>query len=380
VIRTLLQVLAQRDRTPVLGDLLGRFQRLGHAVIIVYSLVIAIVASAEFVTLHSPDGVWPLYFAVVVGTFVLMIRSPLAAWRLATVGLLVDRLLFGGPEPLLTGWQWCFYVPVVLAVALHYSRAVVVTVGWLTLLVLGFAGVLKGVSYFPETAIVLVLVLVAGHLFGARGRAEEEYERERAEKGALVERARIAREMHDVVAHHMSLVVVRCETAPYRIADLPEAGVREFAELGAAAREAITDMQRLLGVLRNGDQPAERAPQPGLEQIRELAGRAEAHLELPELSVPEAVGLTAYRIVQEALTNAARHAPGGATTVELRQADNGLEVLVRNTPGGPSSGGGSGHGLAGMWERASVHGGTLSTGPTEDGGFEVRAWIPLGDE
>ena len=380
MIRTLLQVVVLPDRTRVFGNLLGRYRRLGHAVIVIYGVVIAIVASVQYVQQHDPDGVWPVYFFLTAGPFGLMIFSPLAAWRVMTLALLVDRLVFGGREPLLSAWQWCAYVPILLAVALHYSRPVVVAVGWLTLGGLLFVGVLKGVGYYPESAIVLLLVLLLGYTFGARGRAEQEVERERAEMGALVERARIAREMHDVVAHHMSLVVVRCETAPYRIADLPEAGVREFAELGAAAREAITDMQRLLGVLRSGDQQADRAPQPGLPQIRELVGRAGAHLELPELDVPEAVGLTAYRIVQEALTNAARHAPGGAVVVELRQVDNGLEVVVRNTPGGPSSGGGSGHGLAGMRERVSVHGGRLTTGPTEDGGFEVWAWIPLGDK
>jgi signal transduction histidine kinase len=273
VIRTLLQVVVLPDRTRVFGNLLGRYRRLGHAVIVIYGVVIAIVASVQYVQQHDPDGVWPVYFFLTAGPFGLMIFSPLAAWRMMTLALLVDRLVFGGREPLLSAWQWCAYVPILLAVALHYSRPVVVAVGWLTLGGLLFVGVLKGVGYYPESAIVLLLVLLLGYTFGARGRAEQEVERERAEMGALVERARIAREMHDVVAHHMSLVVVRCETAPYRIADLPEAGVREFAELGAAAREAITDMQRLLGVLRSGDQQADRAPQPGLPQIRGLVGR-----------------------------------------------------------------------------------------------------------
>jgi signal transduction histidine kinase len=346
----------------------------------IYAIVVGIIASVEYVEAFDPDGVWPAYLAVVAGSYGLAIRSPLAGWRLATLGLFIEVLVHGSAEPVLNAWQWCFYAPVVGAVALHYSRPVVVTTGVLTIGLLGFATALKGASFYPESAIVLGLVLTLGYVFGARGRTEAAIERERAEKGALVERARIAREMHDVVAHHMSMVVVRCETAPYRITDLSEAGVREFAELGAAAREAITDMQRLLGVLRSTDQEADRAPQPGLAQIPALAERAGASVELPELDVPESVGLTAYRVVQEALTNAARHAPGSAVSVELRIVDGVLEVLVRNTPGGASVGGGGGHGLAGMRERVAVHGGALSAGPTGGGGFEVRARIPVGDK
>jgi signal transduction histidine kinase len=381
VIRSLLQVAALRDRTPVLGTVLGRFQRLGEAAVLVYAVVIAIVASVDYVTSYAPDGVWPVYFAAIVGSYGLLLRSPLAAWRLAILGLFVDLLAHGTSAPLFSGWQWCFSLPVVLGVGLHYSRPVVTAVGCVTLVALGFVAVMKGVSFYPESAIVLVLVLVVGYMFGARGRAEQEIERERAEKGALVERARIAREMHDVVAHHMSMVVVRCETAPYRIADLPEAGVREFAELGAAAREAIADMQRLLGVLRSEDQEADKAPQPGIAEIPALAERASASVEAPALpDLPVAVGLTAYRVVQEALTNATRHAPGSATSVVLRLADGSLEVVVRNARGGASLGGGGGHGLAGMRERVAVHGGSVTAGPTEDGGFEVLARIPLGAE
>ncbi|HEX6344874.1 sensor histidine kinase [Umezawaea sp.] len=380
MIRSLLQVVALRDHTPALGNLPVRLRRPGVAVIMLYAVVVAVVASADYVRLHEPDGVWPVYFAVITGSYALLVRSPLTGWRVATIGLFIDVSAHGSAAPVLNGWQWCFYLPTVVGVALLYSRPVVVTAGWLTLGLLGIAGAMKGVSFYPETAIVLGLVLLVGYAFGSRGRVEAEIERERAEKGALVERARIAREMHDVVAHHMSMVVVRCETAPYRIADLPEAGVREFAELGAAAREAITDMQRLLGVLRSAGQRADREPQPGIAQIADLAARASASVEVPSLDVPESVGLTAYRVVQEALTNAARHAPGGAVSVVLRVVDGSLEVLVRNTRGGASLGGGGGHGLTGMKERVAVHGGSITASPSGDGGFEVRALIPLGDE
>jgi signal transduction histidine kinase len=380
VIRTLFQVVVLPDRTRVFGNVLGRFQRLGYAAVVAYGVVVAIVASTQYVQRYDPDGVWPLVFALTAGPFVLMTLSPLAAWRLTMAGLVVDRLVVDFSSTLLQPWQWCVVIPVLLAVALHYSRTVVVTVAVLSLVVLSPLAAVTDLDYLPGSMAAVLLVLLIGYVFGARGRAERQIEQERAEKGALVERARIAREMHDVVAHHMSLVVVRCETAPYRIADLPEAGVREFAELGEAARAAITDMQRLLGVLRAADQQADRAPQPGLAQVRELAARSGASVELSDAEVPEAVGLTAYRIVQEALTNAARHAPGSTVSVRVRREADELAVLVRNTPGGPSSGGGGGHGLAGMRERVAVHGGRLTAEPTPDGGFEVRARIALGDK
>jgi signal transduction histidine kinase len=233
----------------------------------------------------------------------------------------------------------------------------------------------------PSVGLVAVTMLV-GYAFGSRGRAARRAERERAERAALAERARIAREMHDVVAHHMSMVAVRCETAAYRIGDLPAAGVREFAELGAEARAAMTDMQALLGVLRSTDQPADRAPQPGLAQIPELVRRAPepVELDLPELDVPVAIGLTAYRIVQEAITNASRHAPGCKVQVRLWCEAETLGVHVRNTRGGPSQGSGSGHGLVGMRERVALHRGEFSAEPTVDDGFQVLATLPLGDK
>jgi len=133
-------------------------------------------------------------------------------------------------------------------------------------------------------------------------------------------------------------------------------------------------------VLRSAGQEADRAPQPGIAQITDLAARASASVELPALDVSESLGLTAYRVVQEALTNASRHAPGGTVSVVLRVVGGSLEVLVRNTRGGASLGGGGGHGLTGMRERVAVHGGSLTASGTEDGGFEVRALLPLGDK
>ncbi|MBB5805798.1 signal transduction histidine kinase [Saccharothrix ecbatanensis] len=370
MIRTLLQVVLLRDRTRVFEGF--RYRHLVTVAVLVYGLVIAIGTSSQYVTLADPDGWWPLLFALVAGSFVFLLRSTLAAWRLATAGLLVTRMLLYSELPVFGALQWCWYLPVLLAVGMIHSGRVVLVVGVLT------AGMVAGVTGLSSDYLLpligfLFLVLLAGYAVGSRGRAERRFHEERDEKAALVERARIAREMHDVVAHHMSLVVVRCETAPYRIEGLSEAGVREFAELGAAARAAITDMQQLLGVLRAEDQRVERVPQPGLADIRALDGGAS----VDDVEVPEAVGLTAYRIVQEALTNAGRHAPGSTTSVSVDLVDGELRIVVRNTAGGASLGGGGGNGLRGMRERVAVHGGSMSAEPTADGGFEVRAVIPV---
>ncbi|MER5266654.1 histidine kinase [Actinosynnema sp. NPDC002837] len=369
MIRTLLQVVLFRDRSRVFDGF--RFRHPLTALVLLHGLIIAIGVSSDYVTREEPDGWWPLLFAIVAGSTALTLRSTLVAWRLATAGLVVMRLLTPSEPAALGGWQWWWYVPVLLAVATVHRGRVVLLVALIT----------SGVVLWVErsggalpTIGLLLLVLLLGYAFGARGRAERRFHAEQDEKAALVERARIAREMHDVVAHHMSLVVVRCETAPYRIADLPEAGRQEFAELGAAARAAITDMQQLLGVLRESDRRADRTPQPGLADIRSL----HADASVTDAEVPEAVGLTAYRIVQEALTNAGRHAPGATTSVTVYLVDDALRVVVRNAAGGPSLGGGGGHGLRGMRERVAVHGGSLTAGPTADGGFEVRAIVPVG--
>ncbi|ONI83626.1 two-component sensor histidine kinase [Saccharothrix sp. ALI-22-I] len=372
MIRTLLQVVLLRDRTRVFDGF--RYRRVLNALVLVYGLIMAIGISQEYVDSEEPDGWWPLLFAIYGGSFVLMLHSTLAAWRLATAGLLVTRMLMASEPDLLGLWPLTWYIPVLLAVGMIHSGRVALVVGLVTA---GMVVLITGsgwTEYLVPTIGILLLVLLLGYAFGARGRAEQRFHSERDEKAALVERARIAREMHDVVAHHMSLVVVRCETAPYRITDLSEAGRREFAELGAAARAAITDMQQLLGVLRAEDQRADRTPQPGLADIRAL----HADASVTEAEVPEAVGLTAYRIVQEALTNAGRHAPGATTSVTVELVDGQLRVLVRNTAGGPSLGGGGGHGLRGMRERVAVHGGSMTAEPTPDGGFEVFAKIPVG--
>ena len=205
------------------------------------------------------------------------------------------------------------------------------------------------------------------------------------------ERARIARELHDVVAHHISMIAVQAETARLTTPGLPAAGAERFTEIGDTARAGLTEMRRLLGVLREDADAtiADRHPQPGLPQLTELIDTArEASGTGTRLIVSGAVAefdpgveLAAYRIVQEALTNARRHAPGAAVDVELCYGDDVLRLRIRdNGPGPGQAAAGAGHGLLGMRERALAVGGSLRTGAAPGGGFCVEAVLPAKPE
>ncbi len=206
------------------------------------------------------------------------------------------------------------------------------------------------------------------------------------------ERARITRELHDVVAHHISMVAVQAETARLTTQGMPAAGAQRLSSIGDTARAALTEMRRLLGVLRDDaeSEVADRRPQPGLRQLNELLDESRdasgAGTRLIVRGRPVAfdpgVELAAYRIVQEALTNSRRHAPGAAVDVEVRYAGDVLALRIRdNGPGPPAALPAGGHGLLGMRERAAAVGGELSTGPAFGGGFLVEASLPgLGAE
>jgi signal transduction histidine kinase len=207
------------------------------------------------------------------------------------------------------------------------------------------------------------------------------------EHTARGERARIARELHDVVAHHISMIAVQAETARLTTAGLPRAGAQRLSSIGDTARLALTEMRRLLGVLREdtSEDAPDLTPQPGLRQLTELldeardAARTGTRLILrgPPDALDPGVELAAYRIVQEALTNARRHAPGAAVDVELHYTDDTLRLRIRdNGPGPPPAPPLAGHGLLGMRERATAVGGTLATGTAPGGGFLVQASLP----
>jgi signal transduction histidine kinase len=319
-------------------------------------------------------------------------RAPLAAWLPVT----------GAAMIVLATWSvWPLACALALLAAVYMvgartSRPVAVAVGTLTVLALlpmignpHFAGV---PLLAPLVAgLVIGVLLVADNVRGRQAAEQalaeqaEQHRQEQARRALLEERSRIARELHDVVAHHMSMIAVQAETAPYRLHGLSQEARDDFAGLSATAREALTEMRRLLGVLRGDEQQAERAPQPGLARLGELvdgARRAGLPVRLTvsgqPRTLPASVDLSAYRIVQEALSNAVQHARGAQVEVELRWRPAAVEVAVtddgRGAAGAPPAGG---HGLLGMSERVAMLGGSLEVGPRPEGGFQVRAALPV---
>ncbi len=237
---------------------------------------------------------------------------------------------------------------------------------------------------------------LAAELHEAAVRAEEEREAQAA-RAVADERRRIAREMHDVVAHSVSVMVVQAGGAR-RILDRDPARAAEAARLiERTGRGALLEMRRLLGVLGTGDEPAAMAPQPSVDEIEALVERARGAGLAATLSVegerrplPAGAEAAVYRVVQEALTNALKHAAGAPTDVLLRWGPEELEVVVadggRSAAGSPGAAGraaedpslpSGGHGIVGMRERVKVYGGSLSALPGPDGGFVVRARLPL---
>jgi signal transduction histidine kinase len=228
--------------------------------------------------------------------------------------------------------------------------------------------------------------------------ARETVARSLVEHTARGERARIARELHDVVAHHISMIAVQAETARLATPGMPPAGAERLLAIGDTARAGLTEMRRLLGVLREDagppDEQQARHPQPGLDQLLALVDAARlasgATTRLIVAGTPAAldpgVELAAYRITQEALTNARRHAPGAPVDVELRFTDEVLRLRVRDAGPGPAAGRqtadpgseSTGHGVQGMRERAAAVGGRLQAGPSAAGGFVVEAELPAG--
>jgi signal transduction histidine kinase len=236
-----------------------------------------------------------------------------------------------------------------------------------------------------------LFVFAAAYVFGRLTDARQRATRVEAERAAARERARIAREMHDILSHAVSLMVVQAEAGPVAVRAAPERAEAAFDAISATGRDAMAQLRRMLGVLREGDEPgadAPRAPQPDLRNVPELVERVrDSGLDVTYRTaggvraLPSATGATVYRIVQEALTNVVKHA--GATTAAVRLTHEAgiLEIVVSDDGKGPRRGapaGPGGHGLVGIRERAAAHGGSAVSGPGPDGrGFEVRVELPV---
>jgi signal transduction histidine kinase len=211
----------------------------------------------------------------------------------------------------------------------------------------------------------------------------EAAEGERAARAVVDERLRIARELHDVIGHSISLIAIQAEAAARSAQSNPEAVPAFVSAISAASRQALAEMRGVLAVLRP-EAEAELSPQPGLEQVGELvaslrAGGLRTRLEAEPMRLPPGIALAVYRIVQESLTNVLKHAGAGAKAgVTIIQSRGTVRVSVHDDGAGPSGRApGTAHGIVGMRERVAAYGGTLRTGARQGGGFEVEASIPL---
>ena len=230
-----------------------------------------------------------------------------------------------------------------------------------------------------------------GVVFRQRARRAEEaieraarLERER-EATAAEERARIARELHDIVSHSISVIAIQTQAVRRRLGPEQEREARDLAAVETTARQAMAEMRRLFGVLRSEGDGLALTPQPGLgelerllDQVRAAGLPVELEVEGERAELPPGVDLAAYRIVQEGLTNTLRHAGPARATVSLRYGAEELEVVVADDGTGPNGAApAGGHGLVGIRERVALYGGSLESGPGEDGGFRLAARLPV---
>ncbi|MFI6933928.1 sensor histidine kinase [Streptomyces sp. NPDC050287] len=289
---------------------------------------------------------------------------------------------------------------VVLTVAAIRTRPRTAAWMWVLTAVYGMVSesTLGGGHYSSNTGPMLVvsaLILLVVSVWHIRRAAEQEVtaqqtvtEHERSRRTLLEERTTIARELHDVVAHHMSVVAIQAEAAPYRVENPPPELERAFATIRENAVAALTELRRVLGVVRAEDYEAPDAPQPTLADLDALlANVRDAGLSVDKTvtgavrELPQGVELSAYRIVQEALSNTLRHAPGASARVEIGYVLGGLGLRIVNGPlpglslVKPSPG--AGHGITGMRERVSMLNGEMTAGPAEDGGYEVTVFLPV---
>ncbi|TFD92095.1 sensor histidine kinase [Cryobacterium lactosi] len=338
------------------------------------------------------------------GSLLVAIPSPRIAIGLFSLAAFLLPL-FVIPESV-GPWPWT--VPALITFV-AFVGVITFLHGWrmgLTPLLVGNAGSLAAPLLQPEVAAanpptadlivaasMSVVAYIVATLLAGRIRAMKELTSERdltaqeqSRRVLIEERNRIARELHDVVAHSLSLIQVQASTARYRVPDLADNAAKELADIATTARGSLTEMRRLLGVLRTDDQTAELAPQQGIEDIPALIDSTrrtgvDVALELIALTpdVPATVQIAAFRIVQESLSNAVRHAPGASVSVHVRTEPWMLRLRVHNIASGMPTVQGEGHGLTGMRERVALLDGTFEAGSDADGGWTVDAvlqWHP----
>jgi signal transduction histidine kinase len=232
---------------------------------------------------------------------------------------------------------------------------------------------------YTFTGFFVVGAWLAGRGFQTRELGQEES----ARAAAAEERARIARELHDVVAHNVTVMVIQAQAAQQATERGSEAG-RALETIEATGQEALTEMRRLLGLLRADDEELSLAPQPSMrhldrlaESVRRAGLPVEVEVRGEPVALPPGVDLSAYRIVQEALTNALKHAGPARARVVVRYGEEELGLEITDDGSAPAAGNGAGHGLAGMRERVRVYGGSVESGSRPDGGYSVSVRLPL---
>jgi signal transduction histidine kinase len=343
-------------------------------------------------------------------------RFPLAVACTVIGAFVVGRLVSHPDIPVLAAWEgtmtvWACWIALYSAVVHgRTSRRTALVVFVLAAVVVGevvrevfFYG--GGAAYggLPINQAVLLaynaVSLALPIVLGAAVRSRRERERELAERttelqsereenarsAVLEERVRIARELHDVVAHHVSVMGVQAGAARRVMGQQPAKAEEVLSSIEDSSRQAVLELHRLLGVLRRADQPDELAPQPDLAQLPELVAKAgqgglavQLSIEGEPRPLPRTLEVSAYRVIQEALTNALRHSGGTTATVRVdyQPAMLEVEVLDDGTGNGSSPDTVGGHGLMGMRERVSLHGGHLRAGRTPQGGFAIHATFP----
>ncbi|MCM1947708.1 MULTISPECIES: sensor histidine kinase [Streptomyces] len=350
------------------------------------ALLVQAAVTMPFVVPRPPElepATWSAYglTALTVLPLVWRRRAPMAVLLAVLATSALYRLALEGPgQPLPYQGLLCVYTIAVLAPA--WQRAV--TAG--LLLVAVPVSVWLNTQSARELTFSL-FVFAAAYVLGRLTDARQRAHLVEAERAAARERARIAREMHDILSHAVSLMIVQAEAGPVAVRRAPERAEAAFEAISATGRDAMDQLRRMLGVLRDEDSGDGRSPQPDLAELPALldrvrAGGLDVRYETSGglAGLPAPLAATAYRIAQEALTNTVRHARARTATVRIDRSGALLTVLVRDDGRGPRTtpGRAAGHGLAGMRERAAAHGGTATAGPGPDGrGFEVRAELPV---
>ncbi len=377
------------------GDPLAR--RVGGPLELLLACFAVVMFAIGWPTMHLshqvPVSLQPIMTVVEVAPILLLARSPFVAWCLSLAGALVWWIVFpalpGAPMPWPVVHFLVLLATIIVASMFASLRQIgVVVVATAVVFLLAMPDGLRPWS-FGQALFVAFGLLVRWLVISRRqlAKASEETETERARRAVVEERSRIARELHDVVAHHMSMMVVQAQSAPVRLDDLAPEVRDEFASIEQSARQALHEVRGVLGVLREEDGGQALAPQPGAEDLTDLLESArDAGIDLTwrvdlDGEIPAATGLVLHRILQEALANASRHAPGAVIEVTAAGTPDALELIVRNglptrpaLEAWPDESGG--HGIPGMHTRAEAVGGSVRTGPTPDGGFVVQVNIP----